>query len=144
MSMKALWRAEAKSNRAPNARNGGFRVGAVADRFAGDRMAQRAEDHIATHAHRHDHGVVQMRGEQPALHAVRQAGQFRDALQQVGLAQRIGFGARLRDGRFPVADLDDGIGKDNDLPWPRLPTDLRTFKRITSAFHTPSTCNAPG
>lgn len=32
-----------------------------------------------------------------------------------------------------AADLDDGIGKDNDLPWPRLPTDLRTFKRITSA-----------
>ena len=32
-----------------------------------------------------------------------------------------------------AADLDDGIGKDNDLPWPRLSTDLRTFKRITSA-----------
>lgn len=31
-----------------------------------------------------------------------------------------------------AADLDGGIGKDNDLPWPRLPTDLRTFKRITS------------
>lgn len=32
-----------------------------------------------------------------------------------------------------AADLDDGIGRDNDLPWPRLPTDLRTFKRLTSA-----------
>lgn len=32
-----------------------------------------------------------------------------------------------------AADLGHGIGKDNDLPWPRLSTDLRTFKRITSA-----------
>lgn len=32
-----------------------------------------------------------------------------------------------------AADLDGGIGKDNDLPWPRLSTDLRTFKRVTSA-----------
>jgi dihydrofolate reductase len=32
-----------------------------------------------------------------------------------------------------AADLDGGIGKDNDLPWPRLPTNLRTFKRITTA-----------
>lgn len=31
-----------------------------------------------------------------------------------------------------AADLDDGIGRDNDLPWPRLTTDLRTFKRLTS------------
>lgn len=32
-----------------------------------------------------------------------------------------------------AADLDGGIGRDNDLPWPRLPTDLRTFKRLTTA-----------
>ncbi|MEZ4401206.1 MAG: dihydrofolate reductase [Kofleriaceae bacterium] len=32
-----------------------------------------------------------------------------------------------------AADQADGIGQGNDLPWPRLPTDLRTFKRITCA-----------
>jgi len=31
-----------------------------------------------------------------------------------------------------AADLDGGIGKDNGLPWPRLATDLRTFKRLTT------------
>lgn len=31
-----------------------------------------------------------------------------------------------------AADLGDGIGKDNDLPWPRLPTDLRHFRDLTS------------
>lgn len=31
-----------------------------------------------------------------------------------------------------AADEADGIGKDNDLPWPRLPTDLRHFRAVTS------------
>ena len=31
-----------------------------------------------------------------------------------------------------AADLDGGIGKNNELPWPRLKTDLRFLKRITS------------
>jgi dihydrofolate reductase len=32
-----------------------------------------------------------------------------------------------------AADLDWGIGKDNGLPWPKLPGDLAHFKRVTSA-----------
>ncbi len=32
-----------------------------------------------------------------------------------------------------AADLDWGIGKNNALPWPRLPGDLAHFKRVTSA-----------
>ena len=31
-----------------------------------------------------------------------------------------------------AADLEWGIGKDNALPWPRLPADLAHFKAITS------------
>jgi dihydrofolate reductase len=31
-----------------------------------------------------------------------------------------------------AADAAGGIGKDNDLPWPRLQEDLRFLKRITS------------
>lgn len=30
-------------------------------------------------------------------------------------------------------DLDHGIGKDNDLPWPRLPADMRHFRNLTKA-----------
>lgn len=30
-----------------------------------------------------------------------------------------------------AADLDGGIGKHNDLPWPRLKTDLRFLKTLT-------------
>ncbi len=32
-----------------------------------------------------------------------------------------------------AADLDWGIGRDNKLPWPRLPGDLAHFKRVTTA-----------
>lgn len=32
-----------------------------------------------------------------------------------------------------AADLDWGIGRDNALPWPRLPGDLAHFRRVTSA-----------
>ena len=32
-----------------------------------------------------------------------------------------------------AADLDWGIGRDNALPWPKLPSDLAHFKRVTSA-----------
>jgi len=32
-----------------------------------------------------------------------------------------------------AADLDWGIGKANGLPWPKLPTDLAHFKRVTCA-----------
>lgn len=32
-----------------------------------------------------------------------------------------------------AADLDWGIGKNNGLPWPRLPGDLAHFRRVTSA-----------
>lgn len=31
-----------------------------------------------------------------------------------------------------AADADGGIGKDNDLPWPRLSEDLRFLRRITT------------
>lgn len=31
-----------------------------------------------------------------------------------------------------AADRTRGIGKNNDLPWPKLPSDLQHFKRITS------------
>ncbi|CAN5199950.1 dihydrofolate reductase [soil metagenome] len=32
-----------------------------------------------------------------------------------------------------AADLDWGIGNANALPWPKLPSDLQHFKRVTSA-----------
>lgn len=41
-----------------------------------------------------------------------------------------------------AADLDWGIGRDNALPWPRLPGDLAHFKRVTSATPVEGATNA--
>ncbi len=41
-----------------------------------------------------------------------------------------------------AVDRAGGIGRDNDLPWPRLPADLAHFRRTTSDVVTPGTRNA--
>ena len=41
-----------------------------------------------------------------------------------------------------AADLHRGIGKDNALPWPRLPADVAHFKAITTATRDPARRNA--
>jgi len=41
-----------------------------------------------------------------------------------------------------AADADRGIGRANDLPWPRLPGDLAHFKRITAGTRSPARQNA--
>lgn len=41
-----------------------------------------------------------------------------------------------------AADADRGIGRANDLPWPRLPGDLAHFKRITATTRAPGRQNA--
>ena len=41
-----------------------------------------------------------------------------------------------------AADEERGIGKDDDLPWPRLPGDLAHFKNLTSQTRAPGRRNA--
>ena len=41
-----------------------------------------------------------------------------------------------------AADEAGGIGRDNDLPWPRLPGDLAFFARITTETRDPAKQNA--
>jgi len=41
-----------------------------------------------------------------------------------------------------ATDRRGGIGKDNQLPWPKLPGDLAHFKRVTTATRDPARRNA--
>ncbi len=41
-----------------------------------------------------------------------------------------------------AADAARGIGKDNGLPWPKLPTDLAHFRDVTTETSEPGTRNA--